>query len=106
MAKSKFERTKPHVNVGTIGHVDHGKTTLTAAITTILSKKFGGAAFSIKQATGQPLKFVGEGEKLEDFQRFHPDRMAQRILGMGGVLSLIEHAKDKIDEKEAEVMAK
>ena len=44
MSKEKFERTKPHVNVGTIGHVDHGKTTLTAAITTILSKKFGGAA--------------------------------------------------------------
>jgi elongation factor Tu len=44
MAKEKFERTKPHVNVGTIGHVDHGKTTLTAAITTILSKKYGGAA--------------------------------------------------------------
>jgi len=66
----------------------------------------GGAAFSIKQATGRPLRFVGEGEKLEDFQRFHPDRMAQRILGMGDVLSLIEHAKDRIDEKEAEVMAK
>jgi signal recognition particle subunit SRP54 len=66
----------------------------------------GGAAFSIKQATGQPLKFVGEGEKLEDFQRFHPDRMAQRILGMGDVLSLIEHAKDKLDEKDAEAMAK
>src|SRR5210317_317647 len=44
MAKGKFERTKPHVNVGTIGHVDHGKTTLTAAITTILTKKFGGEA--------------------------------------------------------------
>jgi elongation factor Tu len=44
MAKEKFERTKPHVNVGTIGHVDHGKTTLTAAITTVLSKKFGGEA--------------------------------------------------------------
>ena len=44
MAKEKFERTKPHVNVGTIGHVDHGKTTLTAAITTILSKQLGGAA--------------------------------------------------------------
>ncbi|OXC88752.1 elongation factor Tu [Achromobacter sp. KAs 3-5] len=42
MAKGKFERTKPHVNVGTIGHVDHGKTTLTAAITTVLSTKFGG----------------------------------------------------------------
>ncbi|KVW94946.1 GTP-binding protein, partial [Thiobacillus denitrificans] len=44
MAKEKFQRTKPHVNVGTIGHVDHGKTTLTAAITTILAKKYGGAA--------------------------------------------------------------
>ena len=44
MAKEKYERTKPHVNVGTIGHVDHGKTTLTAAITTVLSKKFGGEA--------------------------------------------------------------
>ena len=44
MAKSKFERTKPHVNVGTIGHVDHGKTTLTAAITTVLAAKFGGEA--------------------------------------------------------------
>ena len=42
MAKEKFERSKPHVNVGTIGHVDHGKTTLTAAIATVLSKKFGG----------------------------------------------------------------
>jgi len=62
----------------------------------------GGAAFSIRHATGRPVKFVGEGEKLDDFQRFHPDRMAQRILGMGDVLTLIEHAKDKIDEKEAE----
>ena len=65
----------------------------------------GGAAFSIKQATGRPLKFVGEGEKLEDFQRFHPDRMAQRILGMGDVLSLIEHAKERLDEKDTEAMA-
>ena len=44
MSKEKFERTKPHVNVGTIGHVDHGKTTLTAAITTVLAKTYGGAA--------------------------------------------------------------
>ncbi|MGQ0752142.1 MAG: GTP-binding protein, partial [Betaproteobacteria bacterium] len=49
MAKSKFERTKPHVNVGTIGHVDHGKTTLTAAMTMILSKKYGGEARSYDQ---------------------------------------------------------
>jgi elongation factor Tu len=54
MAKSKFERTKPHVNVGTIGHVDHGKTTLTAAITTILSKKFGGEAKAYDQIDAAP----------------------------------------------------
>jgi len=54
MAKEKFERTKPHVNVGTIGHVDHGKTTLTAAITTILSKKFGGTAKGYDQIDSAP----------------------------------------------------
>jgi signal recognition particle subunit SRP54 len=65
----------------------------------------GGAAFSIRQITGQPLKFAGTGEKLDDFERFHPDRIAQRILGMGDVLTLIEHAKEKIDESEAEKIA-
>ncbi|MCL6019865.1 elongation factor Tu [Neisseria meningitidis] len=54
MAKEKFERSKPHVNVGTIGHVDHGKTTLTAALTTILSKKFGGAAKAYDQIDNAP----------------------------------------------------
>lgn len=54
MAKSKFERSKPHVNVGTIGHVDHGKTTLTAAITTVLSKKFGGEAKAYDQIDAAP----------------------------------------------------
>jgi len=54
MAKEKFERTKPHVNVGTIGHVDHGKTTLTAAITTVLAKKFGGAAKAYDQIDAAP----------------------------------------------------
>lgn len=54
MAKGKFERTKPHVNVGTIGHVDHGKTTLTAAITTILSKHFGGEAKGYDQIDAAP----------------------------------------------------
>ena len=56
MAKEKFERTKPHVNVGTIGHVDHGKTTLTAAITTILSKKFGGEAKGTTKSTARQKK--------------------------------------------------
>lgn len=54
MAKAKFERTKPHVNIGTIGHVDHGKTTLTAAITTVLSKKYGGAAVAFDQIDKAP----------------------------------------------------
>ncbi|WP_414146643.1 GTP-binding protein, partial [Escherichia coli] len=49
VSKEKFERTKPHVNVGTIGHVDHGKTTLTAAITTVLAKTYGGAARAFDQ---------------------------------------------------------
>ncbi len=56
MAKGKFERTKPHVNVGTIGHVDHGKTTLTAAITTILSSKFGGEAKAYDQIDAAPKR--------------------------------------------------
>ena len=54
MAKGKFERTKPHVNVGTIGHVDHGKTTLTAALTLVLSKKFGGEAKAYDQIDNAP----------------------------------------------------
>ncbi|MEY2282266.1 GTP-binding protein, partial [Alteromonas macleodii] len=54
MAKEKFERTKPHVNVGTIGHVDHGKTTLTAAITTVLSKTYGGSAQAFDQIDNAP----------------------------------------------------
>ncbi|HYP84264.1 GTP-binding protein, partial [Variovorax sp.] len=54
MAKDKFERTKPHVNVGTIGHVDHGKTTLTAAIATVLSSKFGGMAKKYDEIDAAP----------------------------------------------------
>src|ERR1700741_855073 len=54
MSKGKFERTKPHVNVGTIGHVDHGKTTMTAGITTVLSKKFGGEAKAYDQIDNAP----------------------------------------------------
>lgn len=65
----------------------------------------GGAALSMKQITGIPIKFAGTGEKLEDFDLFHPDRMASRILGMGDVVSLVEKAQEQIDEKEAEQMA-
>ncbi len=61
----------------------------------------GGAALSVRAVTGKPIKFVGMGEKLEDIEPFHPDRMASRILGMGDVLSLIEKAEKAYDEKKA-----
>jgi len=62
----------------------------------------GGAAMSVKAVTGKPIKFSGIGEKLNDIEPFHPDRMASRILGMGDVLSLIEKAQENFDEKEGE----
>jgi signal recognition particle subunit SRP54 len=61
----------------------------------------GGAALSIKAVTGKPIKFAGMGEKLDQLEPFHPDRMASRILGMGDVLSLIEKAQETVDEKKA-----
>lgn len=65
----------------------------------------GGALLSMRQVTGQPVKFLGVGEKVEQFEVFHPDRMAQRILGMGDVVSLVEKAAEQIDEKDAMKMA-
>ena len=66
----------------------------------------GGATLSIKAVTGKPIKFAGTGEKMEDLEPFHPDRMASRILGMGDVLTLIEKAQTAIDEEQALKMAK
>src|SRR6266508_4667095 len=66
----------------------------------------GGAALSIKQVTGQPVKFVGVGEKYDALEPFYPDRVAQRILGMGDVLSLIEEVQSKVDQSEAEAQLK
>lgn len=65
----------------------------------------GGAAMSVKAVTGKPIKFSGVGEKLNDIEPFHPDRMASRILGMGDVLSLIEKAQENFDEAEGEKLA-
>jgi signal recognition particle subunit SRP54 len=64
----------------------------------------GGAALSVKAVTGKPILFASTGEKLENFERFHPDRMAQRILGMGDVLSFIEKAERQFDEDEAKAL--
>lgn len=61
----------------------------------------GGAALSIKAVVGKPIKFVGVGEKLDDIELFHPDRLVSRILGMGDIVSLVERAQDTIDEDEA-----
>ena len=65
----------------------------------------GGAALSVKAVTGKPIKYAGTGEKLDDLEIFHPDRMASRILGMGDMLTLIEEAEEKLDKKKAEEMA-
>ncbi len=61
----------------------------------------GGAALSLKSITGKPILFIGTGEKTEDFEPFHPDRIASRILGMGDVVSLVEKAQEQVDEEEA-----
>ena len=62
----------------------------------------GGAALSVKAVTGKPILYASTGEKLDDFERFHPDRMAQRILGMGDVMTLVEKAERQIDERQAQ----
>ncbi|MEO1884948.1 MAG: signal recognition particle protein [Methylococcales bacterium] len=66
----------------------------------------GGAALSIRHITGKPIKFIGTGEKTDELELFHPDRLASRILGMGDMLSLIEEVERKVDQKKAERLAK
>src|SRR6478735_3145506 len=66
----------------------------------------GGAALSIRSVTGVPIKFIGTGEKTDALEPFYPDRLASRILGMGDVMSLVERAREQIDEKQAEKMAR
>jgi signal recognition particle subunit SRP54 len=83
----------------------HKRLGITGAILTKMDGDArGGAALSIRAVTGQPLKFVGVGEKSDALEPFHPDRVAQRILGMGDVLSLIEKVESSIDQKSAEEM--
>jgi signal recognition particle subunit SRP54 len=75
-------------------------------ITTVDSDARGGASLSIRAATGVPVKFLGVGEKLDALEIFHPDRLAQRILGMGDVLTLVERAQEHVDRKTAEEQTK
>ncbi|HWI62442.1 MAG TPA: signal recognition particle protein, partial [Symbiobacteriaceae bacterium] len=91
----------------TVAEHFNGKLGITGVILTKLDGDTrGGAALSVRQVTGRPIKFVGVGEKVEALEAFHPDRMAQRILNMGDVLTLIEKAQESIDHKKAEEMAK
>ncbi|PIE24081.1 MAG: signal recognition particle protein [Planctomycetota bacterium] len=85
----------------------HERLPLTGVILTKLDgDSRGGAAMSVKEITGAPVLFAGVGEKTEDLEEFHPERMASRILGMGDVVSLVEKAQEVVDEKEAEKAAK
>src|ERR1700686_689450 len=85
----------------------HDKLTLTGVVLTKMDGDArGGAALSIRAVTGQPIKFLGVGEKYDAIEPFHPDRVVGRIMGMGDILSLIERAEDKLDKKQSEDFAK
>ena len=90
------------VNVAT--HFDKALNITGSILTKLDGDARGGAALSLKAVTGKPIKLAGTGEKLEDFEPFHPERMASRILGMGDVVSLVERAAEAVDEDEAKRM--
>src|SRR5512140_3043308 len=90
------------VNVAT--HFDRALNITGCILTKLDGDARGGAALSLKAVTGKPIKFAGVGEKLEDFEPFHPERMASRILGMGDVVSLVEKAAEAVDEEDAKKM--
>src|SRR5712691_8034651 len=87
------------VNVAT--HFDQALSITGSILTKLDGDARGGAALSLKAVTGKPIKFAGVGEKLEDFEPFHPERMASRILGMGDVVSLVEKAAEAVNVDEA-----
>src|SRR3954467_2633724 len=85
----------------------HKKLTLTGVVLTKMDGDArGGAALSIRNVTGQPIKFIGIGEKYDALEPFHPDRIVGRIMGMGDIMSLIERAEEKMDKKKSEEFAK
>ena len=85
----------------------HKKLSITGVVLTKMDGDArGGAALSIRQVTGQPIKFIGVGEKYDAIEPFHPDRIVGRILGLGDIMTLVEHAQEKIDQKKAEEFAK
>ena len=90
------------VNVAT--HFDSALNITGSILTKLDGDARGGAALSMKAVTGKPIKFMGVGEKLDEFEPFHPERMASRILGMGDVVSLVERAADAVNEEDARRM--
>src|SRR5438477_5542867 len=85
----------------------HKKLSITGVVLTKMDGDArGGAALSIRNVTGQPIKFIGIGEKYDALEPFHPDRIVGRILGMGDILSLIERAEERLDKKKSEEFAK
>jgi signal recognition particle subunit SRP54 len=90
--------------VNVASHFDKALNVTGAILTKLDGDARGGAALSFKSVTGKAIKFVGVGEKLDDFEPFHPERMASRILGMGDVVSLVERAAEAVDMDEAERM--
>jgi signal recognition particle subunit SRP54 len=90
------------VNVAT--HFDQALKITGSILTRLDGDARGGAALSLRAVTGKPIKFVGVGEKLEEFEPFHPERMASRILGMGDVVSLVEKAAEAVDLEDAQRM--
>jgi signal recognition particle subunit SRP54 len=90
------------VNVAT--HFDHALSITGSILTKLDGDARGGAALSMKAVTGKPIKFIGVGEKLDEFEPFHPERMASRILGMGDVVSLVERAAEAVNEEDAQRM--
>src|SRR5207237_2117337 len=84
----------------------HKKLALTGVVLTKMDGDArGGAALSIRQVTGQPIKFIGVGEKYDALEPFHPDRIVGRILGMGDILTLVEKAQENVDQKKAQEFA-
>ncbi|MFT4690406.1 MAG: signal recognition particle protein [Verrucomicrobiia bacterium] len=87
--------------VNVASHFDEALTLTGAILTKLDGDARGGAALSMKEVTGKAIKFAGMGEKLDEFEEFHPERMASRILGMGDVISLVEKASEAVDEEDA-----
>jgi signal recognition particle subunit SRP54 len=90
--------------VNVVTHFDSALQITGAILTKLDGDARGGAALSMKAVTGKPIKFMGTGEKLDEFEPFHPERMASRILGMGDVVSLVERAAEAVSEDDAKRM--